>query len=104
MAVYSTSRYKGGLVVPVECTRNGITKERPFLYTRPPIGNVTITRIYTTQDGDRLDLLAFRFAKDSTLWWVIAEVNKIFGFPLFLTPGTPLLIPSYADFQRLGGA
>jgi hypothetical protein len=30
-----------------------------------------------TQDGDRLDNLAYRFYKDSSLWWYIANANNI---------------------------
>jgi len=30
-----------------------------------------------TQDGDRLDNLAFQFYGDSSLWWFIAQTNNI---------------------------
>jgi nucleoid-associated protein YgaU len=104
MPVYTNSRYAGGLVLMIQSTRNGITKKRPYLYTRRPIGDVTIVRVYPTAAGDRLDILAHRFSGDSSLWWIIADVNRMFGFPLFLPVGTPLMIPSLSDFKRLGGA
>ena len=42
---------------------------------------------------DRLDLLADRFYKDRTLWWVIAIANELPGDSFFITPGTQLFIP-----------
>lgn len=42
---------------------------------------------------DRLDLLAHRFYKDATLWWIIALANNIPGDSFFVEPGTQLFIP-----------
>jgi nucleoid-associated protein YgaU len=44
--------------------------------------------------GDRLDLLAFDFYGDSTLYWVIASANSISGDSLYPDPGMQLRIPS----------
>jgi hypothetical protein len=44
--------------------------------------------------GDRLDLLAFDFYSDSTLWWVIASANALPGDSLYLEPGMQLRIPT----------
>jgi hypothetical protein len=44
-------------------------------------------------DGDRLDLLAHRYLGEAKLWWIICDYNDIL-FPLELTPGTVLRIPS----------
>lgn len=44
--------------------------------------------------GDRLDLLAFDFYGDTSLYWVIASANSISGDSLYLEPGTQLRIPS----------
>jgi len=38
-----------------------------------------------TKQGDRLDLLAFKYYNDVTKWWIIAHANKIKG-----TMKTPL--------------
>ena len=48
-----------------------------------------------TQDGDRLDLLAYTYYKDSTLWWYIAKANnlKVMNIP----EGTSLRIPGSMD-------
>ena len=44
--------------------------------------------------GDRLDLLAFDFYGDSSLYWVIASANSISGDSLYPEPGMQLRIPS----------
>ena len=50
-------------------------------------------RFHTVIDGDRIDMLAYHYLGDATLWWIICDYNDIF-FPLELTPGTVLRIPS----------
>lgn len=48
-----------------------------------------------TSSEDRLDLLAYRYYNDATLWWIIAMANnnstKGFMYP---EPGTQLRIPT----------
>lgn len=48
-----------------------------------------------TEWGDRLDLLAFRFYGDVTLYWIIALANpNVVGFgTLFIPRGSQLRIP-----------
>ena len=41
----------------------------------------------------RLDLLAFNYYNDSTLYWIIAICNNIQG-TIFVEPGTQLCIPN----------
>jgi nucleoid-associated protein YgaU len=43
---------------------------------------------------DRLDLIAYDFYGDSTLWWVIAMVNNLPGDSIFPPEGAYLRIPS----------
>jgi len=52
-----------------------------------------------TIDGDRLDLIANRFYKDSDLWWVISIANpsKIRRDSFFIKPGTQIRIPIDLD-------
>lgn len=52
----------------------------------------------TMVEGDRIDLLAHRYLCDARLWWIICDYNDIF-FPLELTPGTDLRIPSVEHVQ-----
>lgn len=46
--------------------------------------------------GDRLDLLANQYYKDSSLWWVIAKANpnKIRRDGFHVKPGLQIRIPS----------
>jgi|TARA_Y100000310_G_scaffold225261_1_gene227295 hypothetical protein len=44
-------------------------------------------------DGDRLENLAYRYYGDSTLWWIIAQANKIRDGSFGLKPDEKLRIP-----------
>ena len=44
--------------------------------------------------GDRFDLLAYSFYKDSSLWWVIASANDLPGDSMFPPIGVQLRIPA----------
>lgn len=46
--------------------------------------------------GDRLDLLAYKYYGDSTKWWIIAHANKIKG-TLYLPKDAQLVIPMKID-------
>jgi hypothetical protein len=50
-------------------------------------------RFHLGVDGDRIDLLAYQSLGDSTLWWVIGDVNDL-ALPLDLPVGATLRIPS----------
>lgn len=45
-----------------------------------------------TKQGDRLDLLAFKYYNDATKWWIIAHANKIKG-TMVVPLNTQLRIP-----------
>jgi hypothetical protein len=47
-----------------------------------------------TEEDDRLDILAFQFYKDASLWWVIALYNNLTDIDLKLEPGLQLRIPN----------
>ena len=50
--------------------------------------------------GDRLDLLAFQYYSDATLWWIISAANpELRKDSLYLEPGTQVRIPR--DYQRV---
>lgn len=55
-------------------------------------------RFHTVRAGDRIDLLAHHYLADARLWWIIADANDLF-FPLILTEGTALRIPSFERIQ-----
>lgn len=100
MTVYSTSRYATGRQIAAEDERYEVIK--PFIYTNDVVqlDDADIKEIHVVSEGDRIDQLAYKHGGDSALWWVIAEANDIFGFPLFLKPGTRLKIPTEEAFRQ----
>jgi len=44
-------------------------------------------------DGERADLIAWRYFGRPELWWVVCDYNDLF-WPLDLEPGTVLRLPS----------
>jgi len=53
---------------------------------------------FITTEGDRMDILAQQFYKDSTLWWVISIANpSINQGSYFIKPGTQIRIPQNID-------
>lgn len=54
-------------------------------------------RFHRVVDGDRIDLLAYKYLGDARHWWVICDYNDI-NFPLILETGTMLRIPSIEYF------
>lgn len=44
-------------------------------------------------EGDYLDILAFKYYNDPTLWWVIALANNIGKGRMSVEPGLQLRIP-----------
>lgn len=46
-----------------------------------------------TSANDRLDLIAFDFYGDPSLWWVIASANDLNGSSLFPPAGMQLRVP-----------
>ena len=61
-------------------------------YPDIPLGRNDIY-VYTTV-GDRLDILAQQYYKDSSLWWIIANANpKLRQDSLTPSPGIQIRIP-----------
>lgn len=104
MPIFSNSRYRTGRVVKIKTTRNGREQTLPFVYMRKSVPtDVDIAVVHKVQGTERLDQIAHKYAGDSRLWWIIADVNRIFKFPLLLPSGTELLIPTVAVFTQYGG-
>ena len=60
----------------------------------PPIPE-TVNDIYVIATaGDRYDILASQYYKDSSLWWIIASANNSFNGSLIPLAGTQLRIPA----------
>jgi hypothetical protein len=47
-----------------------------------------------SEAGDRLDLLADKYYKDKTKWWIIATANNINDATFYVQEGIQLRIPS----------
>lgn len=60
----------------------------------PKIVRTPSDTVIITKSTDRLDLLAHRFYKNRTFWWVISLANNLPGDSFFITPGTQIFIPS----------
>ena len=74
-------------------TPKSVSKYNTTIYARIPERNDDIFVI--TQDGDRLDNLAYQFYGDPQLWWYIAQANKI--NTMNIEAGTSLRIPVSTD-------
>lgn len=47
-----------------------------------------------SEQGDRLDVLANKYYKDPSMWWVIATANNLNAATIGLEPGMQLRIPA----------
>lgn len=61
--------------------------------TYPPIPPSDSDIIIISSDSDYLDILAQKYYKDSTLWWIIANANNIGKGRMSVPPGIQLRIP-----------
>jgi|TARA_R110001592_G_scaffold210304_1_gene461746 hypothetical protein len=57
-------------------------------------------------DGDRFENVAFRYYGDSTLWWIIAEANKLRDGGFALDPSVEIRVPGniqpiLQEFRRI---
>lgn len=98
MVVYADSRYRDSTQTIYET--DDFT--RPIINERKPITEDDIGQdftVHTVVEGDQLDLLAYQYGGDSSLWWIIADLNKV-NFPLDPKIGTQLKIPSREFFAR----
>ena len=83
------SRYQ---YIPV--TKNNTGKRYLVTNIYPEIPADTNDIYIVTTITDRLDILAYNFYGDSTLYWVIAMANNLTGDSLIPTPGTQIRIPT----------
>ena len=70
--------------------------EVEFLGSRKPIDTTPREdeRFHTIVEGDRVDILAYRYLGNPELWWIICDYNEI-AFPIELPQGAVLRIPSF---------
>ena len=76
-----------------------INRKRIYRALKYPEIPLSIDDIYITiTDGDRLDLLADRYYKDWSLYWIIAAANPNLPFDsLYPILGVQLRIPAYPE-------
>ena len=67
---------------------------KPNFYPKIPLDENDI--YVETEFGDRLDLLAYQFYQDTSLYWIIASANpnKVDFGSLNISPGVQLRIPT----------
>ena len=65
----------------------------------PKIQRKSNDTLVIAKNTDRLDMLAHKYYKDRTLWWVIALANNLPGDSFFIEPGTQIFIPR--DIARI---
>jgi hypothetical protein len=58
------------------------------------------TTVFTSQETDRLDVMAGRYYGDGRLWWVIAAASGI-GWWLQVPSGTRIVVPT--DINQVMG-
>ena len=71
-------------------------KYNTTIYEKVPTTDADIFVI--TQEGDRLDLLAFQFYKEASLWWYIAQTNNL--NTMNIPVRTSLRIPSSTEYAK----
>ena len=57
-------------------------------------------RVHVVVAGDTLESLAHTYLGSSDRWWLIADANPRL-FPLDLTPGAPVVIPTIENLGRI---
>jgi hypothetical protein len=83
---------------PIKKLKDGREVYRSKIYPDIPLRNDDVYVV--TQTGDRLDLLAYEYYKDQSLWWIIASANNIHNAQLGIKEGTILRIPqNYIQIQ-----
>lgn len=71
-----------------------VSKKRYYPSVRFPQIPNSITDIYIIGSyQDRLDNLAWKYYKDPTFWWIIAEANEIGKGDLLVPVGKQIRIP-----------
>lgn len=89
------SRYQNIPIVKLDGT--GSMYYRNNVY--PTIAPTDTDYYVITTAGDRLDLLAYDFYQDASLWWIIASANALPGDSIYPPAGIQLRIPT--DIQRV---
>ncbi|HAI39987.1 MAG TPA: hypothetical protein DCM40_18775 [Maribacter sp.] len=92
------NRYKDIIEMRLDAKRNRKRRNSTIL----PKINPTTEDIYIIgREGDRLDMLAFEYYEDESLWWVLAESNKLGKGSLEVPPGMRVRIPARQEWYEI---
>ena len=92
MTIYQGSRYEYSTIDFFAVKPNG--NENPVVfYSVPTIGTLAY-RQYTWVNGDRMDLISYKFYGRADLFWYILDANPNIQDPNDIEPGTVLKIPN----------
>lgn len=82
---------------------NPLNNKRNYVNVVYPEIEKTSEDLYIiTSFEDRLDLLAYQYYGDSTLWWIISQANpdKVRRDSFFIKLGVQIRIPNPDDVER----
>lgn len=85
-----SSRYIYAKVVNDSDTKKSYLESTIYPKIKPSDNDLYII----SEAGDRLDLLAYKYYKDTTLWWIISVANNLNNANFFVEPGLQIRIPS----------
>lgn len=71
--------------------KDGREVYRTRIYPNIPLKDTDIYIV--SQEGDRLDTLAYQYYGDQSLWWIIATANNIHDASFAVEDGTILRVP-----------
>jgi len=84
----------------IQITKSNVTGSQYYVTNiYPEIAPTNNDYYVITTIEDRLDLLAYDFYQDSSLWWVIASANALPGDSIYPPVGIQLRIPT--DIQSV---
>lgn len=75
----------------IQKLKDGRQVYRTKIYPNIPLKDTDMYIV--SQEGDRLDTLAYQYYDDQSLWWIIATANNIHDATFAVEDGTILRIP-----------
>ena len=82
------SRYQNN---EVQKLKDGRQVYRTKIYPNIPLKDTDMYIV--SQEGDRLDTLAYQYYGDQSLWWILATANNIHDASFAVEDGTILRVP-----------
>lgn len=89
--ISSTSRYRTAIIQTVTAPDGTTRQEMRIPFPRSQQINYTYYRVL---GGDRVDTIAYKFFKNATMWWMIANSNPEIIDWVELPPGTIIRVPN----------